>query len=268
MAVAGLAKDAAAKVEIIPATSTATAVTFTATGTGSTVTSALPPYTLAPGKYSVKLDGSHVADLTIASGVWKSTMLVGEAGNLPESANFILGNTFSYGLLDPNGQPLVDVRGKASSTASACEQWLAGDIPVINYMYLTGYVLHKPFGTQKSWANGEMMEAIRLLSFAEGQRLRKYGKAIYSVGPIDEPGLSWGATPSGGMASGFPNWDEQPWYEQHGWKYTQDIAAGSDAEWMKYLTTRCGILKENYVQANKDIKASFPSVNSPAICTR
>ena len=261
IAVAALAKDAAAKVEIIPATPTATALAFTVTGTGSTITSALPPLALAPGKYRVQLDGVLVADLTIASGVWQSSMLVGQAGNQPEGgANFVLGNTFSWGLLDQDGQPQVDMRGKKSGTSTACEQWLAADRPVINYMYLTGYVLHKPFGTQKSWANDRMMEAIRLMSFAEGQRLRKYGKAIYSVGPIDEPGLSWGATPAGGMASGFPNWDEQPWYEQHGWKYTQDIAAGSDAEWMKYLTARCAILKDTYVQASKDIKASFPSV--------
>ena len=46
------------------------------------------------------------------------------------------------------------------------------------------------------------------------------------------------------MATGFPNWDEEDWYAKRGWKYTQDPACRDDADWMKYLTVRCAIMKE------------------------
>ena len=86
---------------------------------------------------------------------------------------------------------------------------------------------------------------------------------------MDEPGLSWGPTPAGGSASGFPNHDEQPWYEAKGWKYTQDIANCTDEEWMKYMRIRCSILGDNFWQARNDIKTVWPeaiySTNSYAL---
>jgi hypothetical protein len=87
-------------------------------------------------------------------------------------------------------------------------------------MYWTGYVTHKPFGSERSWAAADMTEAMRLLSFRTAQSLRKYAANVSAVGTLDEPGLAWGRTPAGGMASGFPNWDERAWYESRGWSYT------------------------------------------------
>jgi hypothetical protein len=132
------------------------------------------------------------------------------------------------------------------------------DLPVFVYMYWTGYVVHKPFGAEKSWAAPEMQEAMRLLNFATAQRLRRYAAVVDNIGPLDEPGLGWGKTPAGVMASGFPNWDDKTWYEKRGWKYTDDPAARSDADWMKYLMIRCAIIKENYAQAKADLKTVWP----------
>src|SRR6516164_5115525 len=125
-------------------------------------------------------------------------------------------------------------------------------------MYWTGYVTHKPFGSEKSWPASPTIEATRLLNFHTAQRLRRYAPVVHSVGALDEPGLSWGKTPAGGMASGFPNWDEEGWYFRHGWTYTQDPASRGDADWMKYMTVRCGIMKEVNAQAKKDLKAVWP----------
>jgi hypothetical protein len=192
----------------------------------------------------------------------RSTMLVTQSSGRPGEggANFILGNAFSFGLLDARGMPLVKLRGQRSGGFNSFEQAVLLDLPYIVYMYWTGYVLHKPFGEEKNWASPSMNEAMRLLSFHTAQRLRRYRKVVRSIGPIDEPGLAWGKTPAGGMASGFPNWDEKAWYEQRGWQYTPDITSRTDADWMKYLTIRCAILKENYAQARKDFKTVWPDV--------
>jgi hypothetical protein len=261
VAVAGLAKGAAATLELQPQKPGATAVKVDVKGDGSTVTVVLPPLALAPNVYAVKLDGKDAGKLTVTTGVPRSTMLLSQTSTRPPDggANFILGNAFSFGLLDPRGMPDTQPRGKRSPGLSAFEAAVAADLPTVVYMYWTGYVTHKPFGDEKSWAEPRMNEAMRLLSFHTAQRLRKYGPDVVSVGPIDEPGLAWGRTPAGGMASGFPNWDEQAWYEQRGWKYTQNIAGQSDADWMKYLTVRCAIIKENYARAKKDIKSVWPA---------
>ena len=67
-----------------------------------------------------------------------------------------------------------------------------------------------------------MVEATRLLNFHTAQRLRRYRRNIALIGTLDEPGLSWGKTPAGGMASGFPNWDEEAWYAKRGdWLLSQ-----------------------------------------------
>ncbi len=255
-------RSAEVVVELIPQKPGAVAVKFTVGAGGAAGIHALGPHALAPNIYAIRLNGKDAGKLTITTGVPRSSMLVSQSSVRPPEggANFILGNAFSFGLLDSFGLPLVQLRGRRSAGLSAFEQAVLADLPVIVYMYWTGYVLHKPFGDEKTWAAPSMNAAMRLLSFHTAQRLRRFGKAIESVGPIDEPGLAWGRTPAGGMASGFPNWDEKGWYEARGWKFTDDPAGRPDDDWMKYLTTRCGIIKENYHQARKDIHTVWPAV--------
>ncbi len=262
IAVAGLPKGATANLEIAPKTDGANeTVKWTVNGDGGTVTGTLAPNSFAPGKYTIKLDGKEVAPLTISSGVIKSSMPLSQTTRDPfkGGGNFSVGNAFSFSLLDKDGRPVKDVRGKKSPSMAKMEKMVESDYPAICYMYWTGFVTHKPFGSEKSWGNAKMQEAMRLLNFSVAQRLRRYAPLWLGVGPLDEPGLSWGKTPAGGMASGFPNWDEQPWYETRGWKYTQDIAGGSDADWMKYIAVRCGIMKESYQLAKDDIKTVWPT---------
>lgn len=260
IAIAGLPKDQSAAIELAPEKPGASPVKFDIKGDGTTLVFVLPPRALGPNMYSLRLDGKEAAKLTVSTGVQRSTMLVAQTSTrAPEGgANFVLGNAFSFSHLDPQGMPAKEIRGRRSPGMSSFEQAVAADLPYICYMYWTGYVLHKPFGEEKSWASPSMNAMMRMLSFHTAQRLRRFGPLVRGIGPIDEPGLAWGKTPAGGMASGFPNWDEQAWYESRGWKYTQDIANQSDADWMKYLTIRCNILAENYEQAKKDVKTVWP----------
>jgi len=263
LAVAGLAKGDSATVEC-QSTAGPAALRFDVHGDGSTVAVTLPPRALAPGEYTVRLDGKDSVKLTLASGVRPSTLLLSQTSVQPAQmrdagGNSVLGNAFSFGLLEPDGQPSANLR-RRSPGLDAFDRALALDLPTLVYMYWTGYVTHKPFGTEKSYVSADMIEATRLLSFHTAQRLRRYGRNIVSVGAIDEPGLPWGDTPAGGMASGFPNWNEQAWYEARGWKYTQDLANQSDADWMKYMGLRTGILRDSLEQAKHDLKAVWPEV--------
>ena len=261
MAVAGLPGGATATVEIVPQKPGADPVRFRVTGDGSTQTVTVPPFALAPNSYLLKLAGKDAGKLTITTGVRRSTMLVSQTSMVPPDggANFILGNAFSFGILDPQGQPDRNVRGKRSPGMAFFESSVEKDLPVFVYMYWTGYLTHKPFGAEKSWAAPEMQEAMRLLNFATAQRLRRYAPLVDNVGPMDEPGLSWGKTPAGGMASGFANWDAKDWYEKRGWHYTHDPGARPDADWMKYLGIRCAIIKESYARAKADVKTVWPA---------
>jgi hypothetical protein len=260
-AVAGLARGATAQLALVPEGATLAPVALPVAGDGTTVTVVLPGNSLAPATYAVQLDGKAVAKLTVTTGVYQSPMLVSQTGPLREGgANFVLGNAFSFGLLDAQGQPNRAPRGKRSAGLNAFERNIALDLPTIVYMYWTGYVTHKPFGSEKSWAAAEMTEALRLMNFRTAQSLRRYAPNIHAVGTLDEPGLSWGKTPAGGMASGFPNWDEQAWYQARGWQYTDDPGSRSDADWMKYLTVRCAIMKEQNAQACADLKRVWPSL--------
>src|SRR5260370_28211523 len=103
-------------------------------------------------------------------------------------------------------------------------------------MYWPGYVRHKPFGSEKSWPDRHMIEATRLLNFHTAQRVRRYAKNVHAVGTLDEPGLSWGKTPAGGMASGFPNWDETDWYAARGWQYTHGPGGRPPEDCLQYIT--------------------------------
>ncbi|MBI1915933.1 MAG: hypothetical protein HYS12_14540 [Planctomycetes bacterium] len=262
VAVAGLGKGATALVEFVPNKTGLTPLRFEVKGDGSTPVVALPPRALAPSEYSVRLDSKEAAKLTVASGVNVSTMLLSQTVADPKAAggNFFLGNAFSFGLLDPQGQPLRDVRGHRSAGLEAFERAVKADLPTLVYMYWTGYVTHKPFGSEKSWPAEPMIEATRLLSFHTAQRLRRYARNVHAVGTLDEPGLSWGKTPAGGLATGFPNWDEKDWYEKRGWKYTGDPASRTAGDWLKYMTIRCAIMKEVDAMAKRDLKSIWPEV--------
>lgn len=263
MAVAGLAEGASARVELVPRKEGPSPVEFAVEGDGSTITLALPPGTLAPAVYTVRLDGQDRGQLTVSSGVVDSTLLLSQTLGWEQlqaaGANFILGNAFEFGLLEPDGTPSRNLR-RRSRGLDVFDRAIALNRPTLVYMYWTGYVTHKPFGSGKSWAAADMRQAMRLLNFHTAQRLRRFGRNIVSVGTIDEPGLSWGPTPAGGSASGFPNWDEREWYEQRGWQYSDDPAGGSDEDWLKYMAIRCAILKENMAQAKRDLKAVWPDM--------
>jgi hypothetical protein len=263
-AVAGLKKDATATVELIPQDQRLAPVTFDVKGDGSTAAVTLPPFALAPSGYAVKLDGKSAANLTVSAGVNRSTMLLSQTIGWDQlkasGGNFILGNAFSFGELDPEGRPLKAPRGHRSPGLDAFERAVAMDLPTVVYMYWTGYVTHKPWGSEKSWADKTMGETMRLFSLHTAQYLRRYGRNIVSVGTLDEPGLAWGRTPAGGTTTGFPNWDEKDWYEAHGWQYTDDPASRPDDDWMKYMTVRCRIIAENDAQARRDLRSVWPDV--------
>jgi hypothetical protein len=260
LAVAGLGAGPRATVQVAPSEPTLGALTLSFGSDRPTL--ALPPNSLAPGKYTLKLDGARAAELTVVSGINRSTLLLTSlryaqalAGT---GANFLVGNAFQFGLLDQNGMPSTQLRGRRSPGMQPFERAVALDLPTLVYMYLTGYVTHKPWGTKKSWAEPHMTEAIRLLSFHVAQRLRRYARNIVSVGTLDEPGLSHGPTPSGREFSGFPNWDERAWYEARNWELTDDPGARSDDDWMKYLSIRSAIMKEQNGQAKRDLQQVWP----------
>lgn len=254
IAISGLEKEKEALIVITPL-SGAQPYSFTVTGDGSTLLLNLPPNSFFPTSYTVTLDGKNAAKFTVSNGVRQSSMLVSQTAK--GWSNFTVSNAAGFGLLDGQGQPLIDIRGKHAGTKSL-ETAITANQPSLCYMYWTGYVTHKPFGSEKSWANAEMQNAMRLLNFSTAQHLRPYAKIITEIGTIDEPGLSWGPLPVSGMASGFPNQDEIPWYEARGWKYTQDVGNQSDEDWKKYMEVRCSILGESFIQARSDIKTVWP----------
>jgi hypothetical protein len=264
LAVAGLAVGEMASIELLPAAAGSSPVEMTVCGDGSTVTAELPRLSLAPDQYTVRLNGEDAATLRIASGVRQSTMLLSQtSGNAKPpagGANFAYSMAHEMGLLDAEGQPRLDVRGRRSRGLEAFEEAIAANLPSLVYHYWTGYVTHKPWGTEKSWASPDVSEAMRLFSFHTAQRLRRYGGNILSIGAIDEPGLSWGETPTGGMASGFPNWNEREWYEARGWDFTHDIAGRPDADWLRYVGLRGSIIRESLEQAKRDLKTVWPEV--------
>ena len=263
LAVAGLPEGSKGVVELVPTRTGVAPMSFEVLGKSGTTTVELTSGTLAPDVYVVKLDAKEIGKLTISSGVIDSTLLVSQTANLNElkagGANFLLGNAFSYGRLNPqqNG-PSLTPRGTKTIGMRVFEDAIAANLPTIVYMYWTGYVTHKPFGSMKSWAASDMNDATRLLSFHTSQRLRRFTPNIISIGTLDEPGLGWGKTPAGGTASGFPDWDEQAWYEQRGWQFTDNPASRADDDWLKYMTIRCEIMKDCQRQARRDIKTPWP----------
>jgi hypothetical protein len=266
IAVAGLAAEETANVRLVPnAPGHLRPVEFPAKGDGGTVTFILPPFALGPARYSLELDGKATGvTVTVASSVRKSSMLLSQTVDWNQvkaaAGNFLLGNAFEFGLPGPDGMPTTDPQGKRSRGMQAFERAIEMDLPTIVYMYWTGYVTHKPFGSEKSWAEPSMQETMGLLNLHTAQRLRRYQRNLISIGTLDEPGLSWGRTPAGGSASGFPNWDEKRWYEDRGWKYTDDPASRPDADWMKYMDVRCDIIRESNEFARAVLKAFVAGV--------
>jgi len=259
LAVVGLARDQTATLEL--AAPDVEPVSIPVTGDGGTVTVALPPNTLAPAVYTIAVDGKPQPGnrITVSRRVHSSTMYVSQTGGKRSAGvNFYLSNAFSFGLLDRDRLPDIDAR-KRSGVLNHYEKYIADDMPAIIYMYWTGYVLHKPWGSEKEWCSPDMTENMRFFNFHVAQRLRRYRENFLLVGSLDEPGLPWGRTPAGGSASGFPGWNTKEWYEDRGWTFTDDPAGGTDADWMKYMRIRCGMLGEQTNQARNDIKTVWPS---------
>jgi hypothetical protein len=262
LAVVGMGADATATVAIVPE-SGATPIEVHVKDIAPTIV--LPPYALSPANYTLQLEGKPAGKLIVARGVPNSTMLLGNQGCNVENVrdwncNFLVGNAFSFGLLDGDLKPAINVRDQSGGIRQLFHNAVARDVPAIIYMYWTGVIAHQPWGAEKSWTDPPAVEAMRLFNFHVAQRLRPYRHSILYVGTIDEPGLPHGKTPAGGLASGFPRWDEQEWYETRGWKYTDDPGSRPDDDWMKYLTIRCAILKEIFNQAKLDLKSVWPSM--------
>ncbi len=262
IAVVGLPANSTAQLKLIPEKPTAEIVEWTVRGDGNTKTFTIPKYSLAPNVYQVNLSGKAMGKLTVSSGVYRSPLLLSQMGPQPPEggANFFYGNAFEFGIYNNRGLPEIDIRTKKSRISGSLEKNIAQDFPEIHYMYWTGYVTHKPFGDEKSWGAESMHEAMRLLNFATAHRLRRFGPHLHALGPIDEPGLGWGRTPAGGMATGFPDWDEEQWYRQRGWDFTDDPGSRSREDWLKYLKIRCATIKDNYAQAKKDIHSVWPEI--------
>lgn len=264
LAIAGLPAGATSTVEFIPQKAGPSSLTFTVKGDGTTTSVVLPGYSLAPNTYTIRLDGRDGGAVTITTGVNESSMFLSQTQGWEQvrasGGNFAVSNAFTFGEVGPDGLPLKTSRGRHSQGQNAFERAIVQNLPSLVYMYWTGFVTHKPWGSEKSWAEATMVDTMRLFNLHTAQRIRRYNRNILSVGTLDEPGLSWGKTPAGGMASGFPNWDEAPWYEARGWKFSSDIAAESDADWIKYMTIRCGIMKENQNNARLDLKSIWPEM--------
>ena len=254
--------DGKATIRLIPTEPTLNPIAFVVRSPDGFASVTLPARTLAVGDYAVQIDGQDTKKvIKIRSGVHQSTMYVSQTTRRdqvrPGGGNFILGNAFNFGRFD-RGQATSDPRKRISHGLQSFEQAIELDLPTICYMYWTGYVTHKPFGTEKTWAEASMGESLRVLSLHVAQRLRRMSRNVLLVGTLDEPGLSWGHTAAGGMASGFAAWDSESWYADRGARFTNDPGSLTDKQWMKYLTVRCGILAERNEQASNDLKSIWP----------
>jgi hypothetical protein len=270
LAVAGLNRSQAATIRLTGQSKAGrlAAYMINLEGDGSTVVEVLPPLFLAPGVYEIALDDKPTPHrLTISAGVTDSPMLITQTIAMDRvratGGDFVLGNAFEFGLVGSDGLPSKDLR-RRSGGLNVFDQAVAADLPTVVYMYWTGYVTHKPWGTRKGWAESTMGETMRMFNLHAAQRLRRYRRNLASVGTIDEPGLGPGKTPAGGWASGFANWDSGPWYEARGWKFTNDPAAGSDEDWRRYATIRGGIIGERQAEAHADFKRVWPDATFSA----
>jgi hypothetical protein len=263
LAVSGTTAGTPVVVTLQPTAPALQPVELRATGDGATITLTLPPGSLAPDTYTVLLNGvSTKQKLVIASGIADSSMLLSLSGSLRDvqkaQGNFVIGGTVP-GNLDPNGMPSREVR-RRTPMLSFYDDVVASNRSVINFWYWSGFITHKPWGRSKSWASPSEQQMMRLANFSAGQSLRRFAPAIVAQGCMDEPGLSWGRTPGGGLSTGFPSWDEQPWYEARGWTYTNDPASRDDVDWMRYMTIRNRIILESFLHARNDLRTVWPTV--------
>ncbi len=195
LAVAGLKKGEAVTIELVPAGKGLKPVALKVVGDGSTVAGILPANALAPALYTLRLEGKEAGKLTISSGVNVSPLLLSATvGNPKEAgANFLLGNAFGFGMLDHLGKPALDMRGRRSSGMQAFDNAVRDNLPTVVYMYWTGYVTHKPFGSEKSWAAARHGAGDAAAQLPHGPATSPISTSnIISVGTIDEPGLSLG----------------------------------------------------------------------------
>ncbi|MCM8802719.1 MAG: hypothetical protein NC827_05365 [Candidatus Omnitrophica bacterium] len=256
-------RDEKIKIEIIPTIDQQKPVNIDLNIKDKSVSLKFPPYSFSPGKYIILINGVKKGELIVSSGIIDSETFVSQVDNIERlkegGGNFIVGNAFSFGIID-DGKPSLDVRRKTFNL-NYFEKAIENNLPTLIYMYWTGYVTHKPWGTRKSWAANDMQELMRLFSFSVAQRLKRYEKNISSIGTIDEPGLNWGKTPCGGYSSGFPSWDEEEWYKVRSWEFTDNPAERDDNDFLKYMRIRCNIIGETLLQAKKDIKKILPNIS-------
>src|SRR5205085_6783529 len=135
LAVAGLKKGESAKVELVPAARGLATPSFTFKGDGSTVAGTLPAGSLAPSEYTLRLDGKPAGKLTVSSGVNRSSFFLSQTVANPRAAggNFLVGNAFGFGLLDPQGRPSVELRNRRSTGLQAFENAVRADMPTLVY---------------------------------------------------------------------------------------------------------------------------------------
>jgi len=262
IAVSGLTVGQSAQIVLTPAVKTHAPVSFKVTGDGSSPAVTIAAGTLAPDTYAITLDGVAGQPITVSSGVWDSSLLLSQtvaAGTVRSyGGDFVLGNAGMSSVYDADGQPTAAPRGKYTTSGNAYESDIASNLPTIEYEYWTGFNVHKPWGDMKSWAAGPEMEMMRLMNYHDAQQLRPYRKNLLSIGTMDEPGLSWAKSSGGTYQSGIAAWDEEPYYTARGWDFTTDPGSRPDADWMKYVSIRCGIIKQNQVFANHDWKQVIP----------
>src|SRR5262245_60864040 len=93
LAVAALKKGAEITLEFVPQTKGLSKLSFQLTGDGSTLLGVLPPNTLAPGGYTLRLGDKEVQKITVSSDVRPSPMLLSRMLDNPQAAggNFRLG---------------------------------------------------------------------------------------------------------------------------------------------------------------------------------
>jgi len=270
LAVAGLAQGAAASVELVSRDPALAPLKFQVSGDGAAVNTLIPAGSLARGVYAIHLDGKDTkVSVTIAAGVADSTMLVSQTDRAeslrPGGANFAIASVPGQGLLGPDGLPSRELR-RHGGGIDFFNRAIAADLPSLIYMYWTGYITHKPWGTRNSWEADPMTYMMRMFSLHVGQCLRRYDRNIVAIGTIDEPGLNYGQNPLGAWQSGFAPWDTRPWYEARGWAFTDDPASRPDDDWLRYLRIRTSVIGEQQAQARRDLHAAWPAAVFAADC--
>lgn len=156
--VAGLPAGGTATLEAAPADARLAPLSFEVKGDGATALVALPPYSLAPGEYLLRLDGKDAQKLVIASGTNVSPMLLSQTMGLNDlkksNANFVLGNAFSFGLLTPDGTDPLNQQVNEIPSTHVFVDWGYGKLGVIGALYLEK--AHQPTAKIAHAMNGQL----------------------------------------------------------------------------------------------------------------